>query len=248
MRLLLKIVEWIVVLLVLAVIGLLTWLYFTPPNLIRVGSGYSAKIVCSNVFLAGRDPDEVLAVDVQAPGHPLLKLMSVSVDREAGTVSAGLFGVLGKSVAVVRAGLGCTNVPDGDVAKAKGLTGPELPSSAPADARWPEGELVEPSQSPDVAAILDDKALTGVGMRAVVVVKDGRIVGERYGEGFDQKTPLLGWSMTKTVNAAILGTLVKDGRIGVDGRNLAKPWDADDRAAISVSDLMAMSSGLEFNE
>lgn len=248
MRFLFKIVEWLVMLLVLAIIGVFAWLYFAPPDLIRVGSGYSAKIVCSNVFLAGRDPDEVLAVDVQAPGHPLLKLMSVSVDREAGTVSAGLFGVLGKSAAVVREGLGCTNVPDGDVAKAKGLAGPALPSSAPADALWPEGERVEPSQSPDVAAILDDKALTGVGMRAVVVVKDGRIVAERYGEGFDQKTPLLGWSMTKTVNAAILGTLVKDGRIGVDGRNLAKPWDADDRAAISVSDLMAMSSGLEFNE
>src|SRR5690606_24732046 len=44
------------------------WLVFLPPNLLRVGSGYAAKIVCSNVFLAGRDPDEVLAIDVQAPG------------------------------------------------------------------------------------------------------------------------------------------------------------------------------------
>jgi hypothetical protein len=121
MRFLFKIVEWLVVLLVLAIIGVFAWLYFAPPDLIRVGSGYSAKIVCSNVFLAGRDADEVLAVDVQAPGHPLLKLMSVSVDKEAGTVSAGLFGILGKSVAVVRDGLGCTNVPDGDVAKAREL-------------------------------------------------------------------------------------------------------------------------------
>ena len=86
-----------------------------PPELIRVGSGYTAKIVCSNVFIAGRDADEVLAVDVQAPGHPLLRLMRVSSTRSQGTVSAGLFGVFGNSVAVVRDGLGCTAVPGGDI-------------------------------------------------------------------------------------------------------------------------------------
>ena len=57
-----------------AIAGAAGWLYFAPPELIRVAAGYSAKIVCSNVFIAGRDADEVLRVDVQAPGHPLLRL------------------------------------------------------------------------------------------------------------------------------------------------------------------------------
>jgi CubicO group peptidase (beta-lactamase class C family) len=248
MRRVFKILEWLLVLLVLAIIGVFAWLYFAPPELIRVGSGYSAKIVCSNVFLADRDPGEVLAVDVQAPGHPLLKLMSVSVDKEAGTVSAGLFGILGESVAVVRDGLGCANIPDGDVAKAKQILGPPHAPAPSVDSLWPEGERVEASQSAELAAALDDATLAGEGMRAVVVVKDGRIVGERYGEGFSQQTPLLGWSMTKTVNAAIVGTLIKAGKITLDSNRLLEPWRADGRAAISVSDLMAMSSGLEFNE
>ena len=85
-------------------------------------------------------------------------------------------------------------------------------------------------------------------MRAVVVVKNGRIVAERYGDGFSAKTPLLGWSMTKTVNAAIIGTLVKDGKMAVTNQGLFGPWKADGRAAISLADMMAMSSGLEFNE
>src|SRR6476646_8928793 len=118
MRFVVKIVKWLLGLIVMAVAGLFAWLYIAPPELIRVGSGYSAKIVCSNVFIAGRDASEVLAVDVQAPGHPLLRLMKVSVDKEKGTVSAGLFGVLGKSVAIVRVGLGCTSVPDGNIATA----------------------------------------------------------------------------------------------------------------------------------
>lgn len=250
MRIILKIVEWLLGLVVLTAVALFAWLYFAPPDLIRVGSGYSAKIVCSNVFLAGRDADDVLAVDVQAPGHPLLKLMSVAVDRQAGTVSAGLFGVLGKSLAVARDGLGCASVPDGDVATAKAITGaaPTPTPAPPLDAPWPEGERVDASQDPEIAKILDDPALTGAGMRAVVVVKGGRIAAERYGEGFSEKTPLLGWSMTKTVNAAIIGTLVKDGKMAVTDQSLFSPWKADGRAAIGLADMMAMSSGLEFNE
>ncbi|TPN47310.1 serine hydrolase [Mesorhizobium sp. B1-1-4] len=248
MRIIAKIVKRLLGLVVLAVVALFGWLYFAPPELIRVGSGYSAKIVCSNVFIAGRDANEVLAIDVQAPGHPLLKLMRVSVDKNRGTVSAGLLGFLGKSIAVFRDGLGCASVPDGDVGKARRTAIHVEPSAARQDALWPEGERVEASQNSEVAKIVDDAALTGAGMRAVVVVKNGRVVAERYGEGFSARTPLLGWSMTKTVNAAIVGTLVKNGKMAMTNQGLFAPWKADGRAAISLADMMAMSSGLEFNE
>ncbi|RVD21662.1 serine hydrolase [Mesorhizobium sp. M4B.F.Ca.ET.017.02.2.1] len=248
MRIVVKIVKWLLGLIVLAIGALVAWLYVAPPELIRVGSGYSAKIVCSNVFIAGRDANEVLAVDVQAPGHPLLRLMKVSIDKERGMVSAGLFGVLGKSVAVARDGLGCATVPDGNTGKARQTAIYAEPAATRQDALWPEGERVDASQNPEIAKIVDDGAMAGAGMRAVVVVKNGHIVAERYGEGFSAKTPLLGWSMTKTVNAAIVGTLVKDGKMAIDNKGLFAPWKADGRAAISLADLMAMSSGLEFNE
>ncbi|MEO5755220.1 MAG: serine hydrolase [Mesorhizobium sp.] len=248
MRFVVKIVKWLLGLVVLAVAALFAWLYVAPPELIRVGSGYSAKIVCSNVFIAGRDAKEVLAVDVQAPGHPLLRLMQVSVDKNRRTVSAGLFGFLGKSTAVSRDGLGCASVPDGNAAKARQTAIHVEPSATRQDVLWPEGERVDASQDPVIAKLLDDAALTGPGMRAVVVVKNGHIVAERYGAGFSEKTPLLGWSMTKTVNAAILGTLVKDGKIAVSSQGLFGPWKADGRASISIADMLAMSSGLEFNE
>ncbi|MGO4834776.1 serine hydrolase domain-containing protein, partial [Rhizobiaceae sp. 2RAB30] len=222
-------------------------LYFAPPALIRVASGYSAKMVCSNVFIVGREAGQVLALDVQAPGHPILKLMHVSVDNDAKTVTAGLFGVFGRAVAVARDGFGCTDVPDGNLAALPALPSPGDPASESAGI-WPEGGAVEPSQDPDIAAVLDDPALTGTGMRAVVVVHNGRIVGERYGEGFSAQTPLLGWSMTKTVTAAVVGTLVKAGTLSVDQKDLFSEWKADGRGAVSLADLMAMSSGLVFNE
>ncbi|MDG4906696.1 serine hydrolase [Mesorhizobium sp. WSM4898] len=249
MRAVVKFIKWLFGLIVLALIALFAWLYFAPPELIRVGSGYTAKIVCSNVFIAGRDPNEVLAVDVQAPGHPLLKLMKVSVDKERGLVSAGLLWTLGKSVAVERHGVGCASVPDGDTGRARQTSVHIEPLAvASQDALWPEGERVDALQNPAVTKIVDDAAMVGTGMRAVVAVKNGRIVAERYGEGFSAKTPLLGWSMTKTVNAAIVGTLVKDGKMALDKKGLFSPWKADGRAAISLADMMAMSSGLEFNE
>ncbi|MGB6118265.1 MAG: serine hydrolase, partial [Mesorhizobium sp.] len=134
-------------------------------------------------------------------------------------------------------------VPDGDLAAAA-----IAPAAATGAGLWPQGHEVQPSQDPAIAAILDDPAMTGPGMRAVVVAKNGRIVGERYGEGFSAETPLLGWSMTKTVTAAIIGTLVGQGRLSVDKAALFPQWAGDGRKDIKLSDLMSMSSGLEFNE
>lgn len=246
MRIVGKILKGLLLLVVLVVLGAAGWLYFAPPALIRVGTAYSAKIVCSNHFLAGRDADAVLALDVQAPGHPLLKYIHVDVDEEAGSVSARLLGLFGEGRAVHREGTGCATVPAGTEPAA--LPAVAEGGEANANALWPFGERVAASQDPALAALLDDAALTGPGMRAVVVAHNGRIVGERYGEGFGPETPLLGWSMTKTVTAAVIGTLVGEGRLSLDQDGLFEEWDIDERGTITIADLLSMSSGLEFNE
>ena len=99
--------------LVLLLLALLLLLWRKPPDLLQVGANYSAKIVCSNLFLAGRDPEDVLRVDVQAPGIALLRLIRVRVDREHGVVRAGFFGFIGGGLAIARPGQGCTVLPDG---------------------------------------------------------------------------------------------------------------------------------------
>ena len=247
MRRVLRFFKWLLILAIMAAAGLAIFLSAAPPALIRVASAYSAKIVCSNVFIAKRNAGEVLKIDVQAPGHPILRLMKVSVDKAKGRVEAGLLGLFGKNTAVYREGLGCTNVTEGG--RLAPLQKPS-PSAAPANAAalWPEGETIAASQDPAIAAALDDPALQGPGMRAIVAVRNGRMIGERYGDGFDAKTPLLGWSMSKTVNAAILGTLVRDGKLKLDQTDIFPGWAGDERANISVADLMGMSSGLLFNE
>jgi CubicO group peptidase (beta-lactamase class C family) len=244
-----KILRRIIGVLLLLILALAALLWLKPPALLRVGANYSAKIVCSNVFLAGRDPEEVLRVDVQAPGIALLKAMHVSVDRERGVVRAGFLGFIGGGVAVARPGRGCTVVPDGKLESVAAAPAPmayvEPAQITPVmSAPWPEGRSVE--TQPTVDQVLNDSALTGPGARAIVVVDHGRIIGEHYAAGFKPDTPLLGWSMTKTVMAGVIGMLIKDGKLSLDQAGF---WPGSDgREKIRLKDLLAMSSGLEWNE
>jgi CubicO group peptidase (beta-lactamase class C family) len=288
-----KIVLGIAAALVVVLFVLAFALWMKPPEILRVGANYSAKIICSNVFLAGRDPDEVLRTDVQAPGIALLRLMRVSVDRERRVVRAGLLGFIGDGLAVARPGTGCAVVPDGnldfathvgsvpappaDPRAGSAVAAPSLPSKGPtstlmgadagagtdadagtgvaasadagvgtgAGAAWPEGSTVATIAALD--RLLADDTLAGRGMRAIVVVDHGRIVAERYAPGFSATTPLLGWSMAKSVVAGLVGVLVKEGRLTLDQ---PAGWPSADggRERIRIADLLSMSSGLRFNE
>jgi len=80
------------------------------------------------------------------------------------------------------------------------------------------------------------------------VIKDGRLVGEAYGDGFSATTPLLGWSMTKTVNAALIGRMITEGRMALSDRALFEGWAADRRSGITLARMLAMESGLGFRE
>ncbi len=108
MRFVLRTVKSLALLLVVIVAMGAAWLYVSPPELLRVGDGYAAKIVCSNVFLAGRDPEQVLYEDVQAPGNPLLRLVRVAVDRREKRVTARILGLFAPGYAIYRGALGCT--------------------------------------------------------------------------------------------------------------------------------------------
>jgi CubicO group peptidase (beta-lactamase class C family) len=251
MKILRKAAAALVVLLLLLTFSL--WL--KPPDLLRVGANYSAKIVCSNVFLAGRDPEDVLRIDVQAPGIALLRLMQVSVDREHGVVRAGFLGFIGDGLAIARPGRGCTVLPDGRLAAVSDAPAsgapPQLesaagpPAAAPASL-WPDGSAVETNAA--INRLLANDALAGPGARALLVVDHGKIVAERYASGFNASTPLLGWSMTKTVMAGLIGMLVKDGKLSLDQAGFWPAASGDGRDRIRVADLLAMSSGLKFNE
>lgn len=86
--------------------------------------------------------------------------------------------------------------------------------------------------------------------RALVLEVDGRIVAERYGEGFTRTTRLLGWSLSKTVTGLMIGLLVSDGRLRLDESVPVPLWQrsGDPRGEITLRQLLQMRSGLRHVE
>ncbi|MGH7540136.1 MAG: serine hydrolase domain-containing protein [Gemmatimonadota bacterium] len=158
---------------------------------------------------------------------------------------------------------GCTILPPGTAA----TPGPDVlfepvavPRSVPdpATTPWPAGDLGahhDPLPPEVDAAALDaalDRAMAEEvhHTRALLVVYDGKILAERYAEGFGPNTPQISWSQGKSIAAALLGTAIEAGYldVGVDDPAPVPEWRAagDPRRAIRVRDLLNMSSGLDF--
>jgi CubicO group peptidase (beta-lactamase class C family) len=242
---------------ILAAIGL-HWVYLTA----LLGSGFMAETVCSGVFVSGRDRQSVFAEELTGPGYELLQLFQAKIDDQQKQVTASTYGLWPRA-AIYREGLGCT--------LAIGRTVPELRDEAanlftpipPPDpnALWPEGERVDLE---NLSNDIDHAALTAAidaaftepdpahprRTRALVVVHKGRIVAERYAPGFEQNTPLVGWSMTKTATNALVGLRVLDGVLAIGNDKLMPEWrdEADPRGAITLDQLLRMTSGLAFDE
>jgi CubicO group peptidase (beta-lactamase class C family) len=125
---------------------------------------------------------------------------------------------------------------------------------------WPEGTV---PAGVDLTPLLDQVFDAGGPLattHAVVVVQGGRLIAERYAgalEHFDQPptpvtsdTPLLSWSMAKSVLHAAVGLLVGVGRLKLDAPAPVPEWSrADDaRRSITLRQLLAMRDGLDWVE
>jgi CubicO group peptidase (beta-lactamase class C family) len=219
-------------------------------NVPQVATGFMASILCSETFVSGLDPAKVLAETTAAmPGAGLITwAIDYKLDRTARDVTVTLFG-FGRSHAVYREGLGC-NLVFGDAAADSALPPPD---SKPQPALLPDiaGPSVVAPATPQLGAALD-RAFAEPGAppfrrtRAVVVVKDGRIVAERYAEGYGIDTPILGFSATKSVISALIGILVRKGALALDRPAPVAAWQSpgDSRRAITVDQLLRHTAGL----
>jgi CubicO group peptidase (beta-lactamase class C family) len=235
---------------VLTVIALLVagigW-YLGP--IAPIATGYAAKTVCSGSFVAGRTVEDV---EDDLPANPLVPLLRVRQDVSEGTVRATLVG-LWPSTAYFTPGAGCTLAegrPDlGAVPTLDPLATDELWPVGEGAPELPDGVAADELDAAIALAFLeDDPDGRERNTRAIVVVKDGQLIAERYGDGFDADTPLLGWSMAKSVANAIVGRLVAAGQLALDDDQLLGLWAGDDRAGITVEHLLQMTDGLAFDE
>ncbi|TPQ33520.1 serine hydrolase, partial [Bradyrhizobium guangdongense] len=214
----------------------------------KVATGFMADTLCAETFVSGLDPRRDLAETTDAmPGTGLLTwAMNLQIDRARRDVTVTLFGI-GRSHAVYREGLGCT------LEHGQGIVDVALPPNDRQPALLPEiaGPGLVPPQSEELSAALD-RAFAEPAQppyrrtRAIVVMKAGRIIAERYADGVGPETQLLGFSMTKSVISALTGILVRQGKLKLDVSAPVAAWQnpLDPRHDITVDQLLRHTAGI----
>jgi CubicO group peptidase (beta-lactamase class C family) len=226
---------------------------FRPGRALRVGTGTIAHTLCSEVFVAGLDPQQSFReIFGSMPGIRRIPLLHYEVDTTKKEVRATVAGRF-ESRAVYQEGGGCGIVYRGGTGSRPVLaTRDEAPPTGGVDMAG--SSLVEPADAKLRGAL--DRAFaepSGTpprGTKAVVVLYNGRIVAERYAPGYSMDTRFLGWSMTKSMVNALVGILVQQERLSLAGPAPVSAWGdpSDPRHAITIEQLMRMTSGLALDE
>ncbi len=135
------------------------------------------------------------------------------------------------------------------IAAALALMGlvPTLPAAAPTQVASVTSLTTPP---PEFYA---DKFMTDPRLgetRALLVLKDGKIVLERYAPGYGPANRFISWSMAKSVTSTLVGQLVGEGRLKLDAPAPVPEWQdkSDPRGKITLEQLIHMASGLEHSE
>ena len=208
-----------------------------------VATGIGAKLLCSARYVS--QFSEQQAFDDLVQYSSILEYLRIEYDENNKSVQTSLFG-LSPTTAYYIDGLGCANrYPREQRAPLQAQTPPENP------APWPRGNAVNALDSELMALVQSQLSIdnsAGLNTRALVVAQHGKIVAEVYGQGAGPDTPLLGWSMAKSVMSLMIGNLEYRGLIDSEQTALFSQWENDTRAQITLTHLLQMSDGLDFSE
>ena len=211
-------------------------------SLMPIITGYAAKNLASDVFVSGREPADVEALDLH---FSFIKFTRNKVDFENKTVTSRF--LWAKSVAAWRDGYGVTLLRGKKAAELQAEKYPLAPEAEGPDFLEPGDSALTERLAPIAKALVDDHAYNGTPF-AFVVLHEGKVVAERYREGLNAHTRLLSWSMAKSFTNALVGVMAGDGLVDIFAPTGIPEWQGDERAAITLNDLMQMQSGLQWNE
>ena len=208
----------------------------------RLLTGMGAKLACSARHISGFDETRIRRdLTTYSPAYPLLSLRFA--DKR---VTATLAGLHTRTAAFFDE--------TGSLLDASPHT-PETPAipraTIPHTLAWPQGERA-PAINTKIQELTDSLLRQdnrqGFDTRALLVVKDGQLIAESYGPGINNRTRLLGWSMSKSLTAILFGRMEQLGIACAGQNNLFDEWREDERCGITLEHLLQMRSGLSFDE
>ena len=221
-------------------------------SLLPIITGYAGKNLCSAVFVSGREPVDVEAVDLN---FSFIRYTDNEVNYDEKSVISHF--LWGKSKAIYREGFGTVllrDIPEETLRKIR-YPGNTDPGYLQDTIAWPLGDIL-----PDTLTGINLKALSGISNRimsdsgyngnafAFLVLHKGIPVTEVYKPQFGKDTRFLSWSMAKSVINALVGIEVKRGTMNLSQPAAIEEWKNTDRSKITLNDLMQMQSGLKWNE
>ena len=118
--------------------------------------------------------------------------------------------------------------------------------------QWSQGT---PASGPALQALeyyafvpRDDESRQGIRTDALLVIRDGRLLYERYAGATGPQTPHLAWSASKSLLAVLLGVAFGEGRFQLQdpAAKFYPPLEA--HPDITLADLLHWASGLDWQE
>jgi hypothetical protein len=243
-----RIVYGVLTLIAAIILGTSVYLNFLMPII----TGYAAKNLCSAVFVSGRTKEDVENMELN---FSFIKLTRNYIDRANKCVYSHF--LWGKSKAIYRDGFGTTlirDIPEDELWKHKYPAGTD-PDYSQDTINWPLGDII-----PDTVTGIDLRALGDITGRlihdnayngnafAFMVLHKGIPVAEAYKPQFNMHTRFLSWSMAKSFTNAMVGILVRQGRVDINKPVGLEQWKNDGRSEITLNNLLQMQSGLKWNE
>jgi CubicO group peptidase (beta-lactamase class C family) len=237
----------ILVTLLVLLLAAALWIGTIGKDLFHTATGSVSRSLCAAAFVSQVDPQQIF----QEEQLPLMRSIGwaihYTVDHARHEVRTSVFGDF-TARAVYREGLGCLLVHGDDaVPEAAGF------QPAPIASAWPASvvEAADPAirDALDQAFAEPDPAHPRL-TKAVVVLHDGQLIAERYAPGYGPDTPIYAHSLTKSVTNALIGILVREGKLRLHQPAPIAAWRAptNPHHAITIDQLLRMDSGLPFDE
>lgn len=224
--------------------------YTNYPKLVLI-SGFSAKSTASGIFVADRTLETMEEKD---NGFSPVSSAANEVNMDEKSVISKVFGLKPRK-AIYREGLGAVVINDDYDPKAPYLV-PKR-NRTPKNLPFPYGNL---PQKDTVFLNVDYQKLEQVvdtyfkqnteddTTRSLLIVYKNQIIAEKYADGFDKSTKILGWSMAKSIVSTVIGVLDQQEKIDINSPAPIEEWKNDERSKITINNLLQMNSGLAWEE
>lgn len=203
-------------------------------------NGLGAKLLCSGVFVAGREANTVFEQDV-LPSHSLAQYSSFDVNVQTEEVHVSNFGLFTQK-AKFNPGYGCSLYQN----SAPSFKQPDIAQQA--GFQWEESSPHSAVQSILDSIVAENNSKPHIDTRALIVAHQGKIIAESYGQGFDKQSQFLSWSMAKSITSSLLGIWLEEHGQNIDQAPGFEEWESDERRKIHLRHLLNMASGLKFDE